>query len=457
MKNIILSIGIFMSLSAFAQNECTIYLPGENIISLAEDANYLWLGTFQSGLCRMDKVTLEKTYFTADNTALPANFVSSILVDDHWLYISIDNSNTPFTDEGGSFWRLHTEDLTLELLGEDIAGIIKKQTGSNHLYILSDYSLYTYYPITVGPSWGQVVPITGTIVANHCCSQNTAFDFDHLGNIWMAHSDFYFYATLSFRNNGSYWLVYTRDNSPMPIESFQQNGLVVDDEGAIWMSNWGGIQRFNNAPYPDDEWTIITNYDPPLIDGEDTLAAPIITLGKGADGRIWMGSSTSYNAVAGEIIAGHISFYNDEGWHLLPTFTDSIFNVNTFHPSTFDTNILYAGTDKGLAIVDIECMDLITGLATDETIEHQNSKMQISPNPATVFDHISIQIDDFVYAHEVEIIISDINGHTVHQQIYPVDNNKQVQLGALGLASGLYIVEVSNEKQKSVQKLVISK
>lgn len=51
------------------------------VLSIAEEPNFIWVGTVDSGLARIDKSDYSKVYFNTNNSSLPNNQVTSIIVD----------------------------------------------------------------------------------------------------------------------------------------------------------------------------------------------------------------------------------------------------------------------------------------------------------------------------------------------------------------------------------------
>ena len=107
-----------MWLSAFAQDPHWInYNNGKSIMALAEEGDFMWVGTLYSGLAKINKTTGEGTFYNKANSELPFNKVTSIAVDnkgtkwigvgsgglvsfdDHnWTVYNTDNSDLPDND-----------------------------------------------------------------------------------------------------------------------------------------------------------------------------------------------------------------------------------------------------------------------------------------------------------------------------------------------------------------------
>lgn len=70
---------------SIAQNPVWMnYTNGETISAIAEDNNSVWIGT-TAGLVKFDKTPEMLTYFTAANSPLPHNMISSIAIDGSFI------------------------------------------------------------------------------------------------------------------------------------------------------------------------------------------------------------------------------------------------------------------------------------------------------------------------------------------------------------------------------------
>jgi len=86
MKRVISLIVSLISLLSFsyAQTPQWInYTCGNNVYSLADEGNTLWLGT-NGGLVKFDKTTESLTFYNASNLGLPHNDVRCIAIDGEW-------------------------------------------------------------------------------------------------------------------------------------------------------------------------------------------------------------------------------------------------------------------------------------------------------------------------------------------------------------------------------------
>ena len=56
-------------------------IGGENIFCLADEGQYLWVGTYGGGLVKLNKSTGEFIVYNKWNSKLPNNFVYAIAID----------------------------------------------------------------------------------------------------------------------------------------------------------------------------------------------------------------------------------------------------------------------------------------------------------------------------------------------------------------------------------------
>ena len=97
MKKINLLLAALISLAGFVNAQNPIwknYTSGNSINSLAEEGNYIWVGTLSGGLVKIDKTTGTPTFYNHANSGLPDNNVSSIAIEENgtkwidlWLWI----------------------------------------------------------------------------------------------------------------------------------------------------------------------------------------------------------------------------------------------------------------------------------------------------------------------------------------------------------------------------------
>ena len=120
-----------------------------NVIREGKDG-FLWLGTFQGGLNRMDPATGEFTHFTndpSDPNSISSNLVKCILEPEihgeDILWIGTDGGLNRFDKNSGSFTLYSVED---GLPGNTIHGILEDKLG--RLWLSSNQGLIRFDPLT---------------------------------------------------------------------------------------------------------------------------------------------------------------------------------------------------------------------------------------------------------------------------------------------------------------------
>ncbi|MFC2131572.1 two-component regulator propeller domain-containing protein [Bacteroidota bacterium] len=87
--------------SLFAE-EWIQYTNLDDISDIAEDGDFLWIGT-DAGLVKMNKETDEKTFYNNANSGLPSNYVSCITIDSNSNNIWI-GTNYGMVKYDGKYW-----------------------------------------------------------------------------------------------------------------------------------------------------------------------------------------------------------------------------------------------------------------------------------------------------------------------------------------------------------------
>lgn len=128
--NVALSLIIlYTGISLSNESEWIHYTSGDYVRSIAEEDEFLWIGTDGGGLVRFHKSSGETTIYDKTNSGLPSNFVNALAVDaegvkwigtdkgvvrydgDQWRVYNSNNSGLPYenvnaltTDNEGVLW-----------------------------------------------------------------------------------------------------------------------------------------------------------------------------------------------------------------------------------------------------------------------------------------------------------------------------------------------------------------
>lgn len=86
------------------------YTHSETVYAIAEEDNFLWLGTY-GGLVKLDKSTLQKTFYNKGNSYLPSNHITSIAIDNSgYKWICTYNGLAKFKDDSWTIYN-HTNSI----------------------------------------------------------------------------------------------------------------------------------------------------------------------------------------------------------------------------------------------------------------------------------------------------------------------------------------------------------
>ncbi|MDA3844053.1 MAG: hypothetical protein PF588_06770 [Candidatus Kapabacteria bacterium] len=96
--------------SATAEDKWVQYTHGDYARAIAEEGDFLWIGT-NGGLVKIHKTTSEKTFYNTYNSGLPSNNIKAIAIDrqgNKWIVTIIggvakyDGTNWTVYDSGNS-------------------------------------------------------------------------------------------------------------------------------------------------------------------------------------------------------------------------------------------------------------------------------------------------------------------------------------------------------------------
>ncbi|MBC8422412.1 MAG: S8 family serine peptidase, partial [Chloroflexi bacterium] len=233
------------------------YTSGANVTALADDGNYLWVGSY-GGLTRLDKTTGDMTHYNSANSGLPDNMVGSIARDgngDWW--IGTDNGLAKFD---GTNWTVYTSDNS-PLPRNDITCLAIDGNGTKW----------------IGVFMGGLVKFDDTewTIYDTSNSDLPADDFrsmviDAEGNKWLGTNGG---GLAEF--DGTHWTVYNTENSGLPGDRIW--ALAIDTDGSIWIGG-SGLTRFDRT-----SWTVYNEGNSPLP--SDTVRSIAID-----NGNKWIGT-----------------------------------------------------------------------------------------------------------------------------------------------------------------------
>lgn len=397
------------SLELVAQGDCIETIVSESIISITDDQDYIWCGTEEAGLLRIDKETEEKTYWDMSNTDMKSNRIKSVVLYNDKLYLSSDSTVLLLQDE------------EIQVVHEDIEGLLIEDVsgdlliaGRRDFYKMNTDEELTYHQVLT------------EVVFDQCCSQNTDIAIDEDHNVWISHWDFYEFDIMKF--DGNEWSVYDITNSDLPIESPGPNQITTDGNH-VYASNYAGVYLF-----ADNEWTNITNS---VDNGQDNVEGLVtMSVEFDSDNVLWLAAD---NPLVEE--TKKIAFQVAGQWYFVTNDDNGFAKINLFQESLDDASILYAGNKEGLIILDKTC--LLPGVGIEELTDED--KVSVYPIPSSNIVHIASDMN----IDRVELF--DLTGNLVLEQ-----NNVLQDIHVKQYKPGVYLLKMYI-KDKVVTKRVLKK
>ena len=208
-----------------AYNTANSKLPGNNVLSLAGDGRYVWMGIFGSGICRFDRTTGRFALHK-----LPA--------DDGNLVWVIKNQGTDHlwvgTQAGLYLFNKQTE--TYEIVQKELIGITEIASGNNVLWVstnpnglyktdLAGNILRHYHEND------EQMPLPGNVI--HCVFA------DSQGQVWFSIGHVGLCRLDKTEKN---FTIFGRDNG---LTNLTVVSISEDRNGFIWASTNDGLFRFN--------------------------------------------------------------------------------------------------------------------------------------------------------------------------------------------------------------------
>lgn len=147
------------------------------------------------------------------------------------------------------------------------------------------------------------------------------------------------------------------------------------------------------------------------------------------------------------------------------TFTNTSVGGNTFtwdfgdgSPTTNETNPTHTYNSNGifsvtliasnLSCANVQSEELFIDFSADEEVL-KNELINVYPNPA--IDVLTVELADNLQ-EEVTLRLYDVQGRMWRQQIVTIGNKGQMEVA--NLASGVYILEISTEKETMIQRIL---
>lgn len=297
----------------------------QNISSITQEGDYIWIGKSSGGAVRFNRITEEMEYYKRYFTGLTGNSIRRIVVDDagnKWFGIGISgNTEEPGIAKYDGFdWTIFNANNSP--LREDTQDDFAVDKSGNLWVGTAEDGLLKYD----GTVWVQYDTINSGIPSNNV--RNVAIDKD--GVIWfLAYVDkgYYSYNSL-IKYDGISWTLNQPDSSGLP--GFDYSKLVIDNDDNKWMAAYGMILKYDNTSF--------TTYLPYL---EGIITGNIYDLDIDSEGNCFI--ATNDTGLVKLDVSGNWTVFN----------ISDIQNGNWVHDVYIDeNNIKWLSTIKGLTKFD---------------------------------------------------------------------------------------------------------
>jgi hypothetical protein len=261
-KSFISLILIFISANfLFSQTKGWIgFTSGKYILSIADDGNYLWVGT-TGGLVKLNKSTGEFIVYDMWNSKLPDNQVTAIAIDGwgnkwigtlvkglakfdgvRWTVYNTSNSGLPYND----VWAIAIDGQGNKWIGT-YGGLAKFDGVNWTVYNTSNSGLPSNYVFAIA--------------------------IDGQGNKWIGT-----YGGGLAKFDGVNWTVYSYSNSGLPDNRVW--AIAVDEQGNKWIGTDGGLAKFDGV-----NWTVYNIWNSGLPYNR------VLAIAIDGQGNKWIGTS----------------------------------------------------------------------------------------------------------------------------------------------------------------------
>ncbi|MCL5990502.1 MAG: hypothetical protein M1419_00155 [Bacteroidetes bacterium] len=308
------------------------YTSGNYVLSMEEEGNYLWVGTYNGGLIKLNKSTYEFEIFNRWNSGLPNNQILSIAIDSfgnkwigtkgglakfdglNWTIYDSSNSEIPsnyvndvIIDKDNNIWVATRPCFTYR--ANNIRGGLAKFDGVNWIiYNISNSGIPSNYVTTITidknnnkwiGTWSYFQQFdnywTGGGVTKFdgfdWTFYNLSFYDDGVSSIVIDKNNIFWVCTEGlglFKYDGINWSNYNDDNSGLPDNNIHT--LAIDKNGTIWMGS--GVYYLNEKRYlgggltkfDGNEWVIFDEFNSEL---PSNIVSKIFI---DSDGNKWIGT-----------------------------------------------------------------------------------------------------------------------------------------------------------------------
>jgi len=276
------------------------FTSGKYIRCLADEGQYLWVGTIGGGLVKLNKSTGEFIIYDKWNSKLPDNYVPAIAIDEqgnkwigtdgeglakfdgvNWTVYNWSNSGLPSNNVSA----IAIDAQNNKWIGTLGGGLAKFDGVNWTVYNTSNSSLPSNYVNAIaidvqgnkwigtsqywdpnrrdyvsgglakfdGVSWTVYNTSNSSLPSNNISS----IVIDKQGSMWIGTSIYWNEGTYVggglAKFDGKNWTVYNRSNSELPDNTVQV--IAIDEQGNKWIGTGGGLAKFDGVNWTVYNWS----------------------------------------------------------------------------------------------------------------------------------------------------------------------------------------------------------
>ena len=369
------------SLLSQSQDEWIIFNStyGKFILSLADEGNYLWVGTRGGGLVKLNKSTGDFIIYGRWNSGLPSDTVLTMAIDkqgNKW----IGTQNGGIAKFDGTNWTVYN--TSNSGLPDNWINVIAIDDSGNKWIGTQGKGLVKFD----GTRWTVYNEANSGLPDNYVWS----LAIDDSGNKWIGTT----YGVAKF--DGVRWISYNTSNSRLPNNKIR--AIAIDDSGNKWIgTDGGGLAKFDGT-----NWTIYNTSNSSLPN--NIVRAIAID----DSGKKWIGTD-----------GGGLAKF-DSTWTIYNTSNNSTLPSNNVYAVIVDSQgNKWVGTSKGLVKFDgVNWSEYSTTLPSDNvraiTADGEGNKWIGTDKGLVKFDGVNWTIynttNSGLPSNDVRAIIIDRDG-----------------------------------------------
>jgi ligand-binding sensor domain-containing protein len=191
------------------------YLNNYSITSIAEEGDYMWIGTNESGLIKLEKSSGNSIFYNIENSSIPSNNIESIAIEKNSIkWIGTWNGLAKI---GGNTWEIFTESNS-DISGSFIRAIAIDSKNIKWIGCANGLSRYA------NSKWTVFNKNNSNLSSDKILSLAT----DHQNNVWIGTQN---YGFVEF--DGTNFSVFDTTNSLIPSNYIQS--MLVDINNNKWV------------------------------------------------------------------------------------------------------------------------------------------------------------------------------------------------------------------------------